>query len=173
MTEWSVTLGFAHHLAKDTLTDRIDDLLEAMAPYHAAASFDAHGVSVQFTVEAASVGKAIDAGLTVLLKALQEVGIKADGIFGAQAQTMEHLAAEQDLPNYPDLIGVAELAEILGVSRQRASELARTGSGFPRPLRFLASGPIWDKAMIARYVQHWDRRPRGRPKKAAQVSAYA
>ncbi len=164
-TEWSVSLGFGHQVPAKDLADRVDDLLEAMAPYHAAASYDAHGITVQFTIEAPSHGAAMEQGSVALDEALGKAGIENAGIFVAQAQTMEHLAAEQEQSNMPELIGVTELAQLLGVTRQRASELARTGSGFPRPLRFLASGPVWDKATIMRYVDRWERRPRGRPKR--------
>jgi hypothetical protein len=167
MIEWSVSLGFAHRVPANELTDRVDDLLEALAPQHAAASYDGHGITVQLTVTATSFLKAEEEALTVLLLALRKAGIGNDGIFGAQAQTMEQLAREQEASNMPELIGVTELAQLLGVTRQRASELARTGSGFPRPLTFLASGPVWDKSTILRYVDQWERRPRGRPKRVS------
>lgn len=165
MTEWSVSLGFGHQVPVKELPDRIDDLLEALAPYHAAASYDAHGITVQFTIEGRAWRDAAEQGSIVLENAMRKAGIENTGVFVAQAQTMEHLAQEQDQPNKPELIGVMELAKMLGVTRQRASELARTDSGFPRPMTFLASGPVWDKATIMRYVDRWERRPRGRPKR--------
>ena len=53
----------------------------------------------------------------------------------------------------PPLAGVAEVAKMLGVSRQRVSQLAKT-SGFPGPLADLAAGPVWD----ARDVEEWAKR---------------
>ena len=171
MTEWSVTLGFEHAIPSDQITNKVDDLLEEMAPHHAAASFKDNSMTMQFTVGAQSVRAALDKGLMILLEALHEAGIKDRGVFAASAQLMERLDQELSMPNAPELIGVTELARLLKVSRQRASELARTGSGFPRPIAFLASGPVWDKSMIARYVAGWERRPKGRPKKAAMIPA--
>ncbi len=171
MTEWSVTLGFGHTIPGDQMTNKIDDLLEELAPVHAAASFKDRALTVQLTVKASSVRSAMDKGLTILLEALREVGIKDKGIFAGSAQMMERLDQELSLSNAPELVGVTELGRLLKVTRQRASELARTGSGFPRPIAFLASGPVWDKAMIARYVQHWERRPRGRPRKIEMAPA--
>jgi hypothetical protein len=63
-------------------------------------------------------------------------------------------------------VGVAELAELLSVSKQRASELARK-SDFPRPVSQLASGPIWRLSAILRYSRQWRRQP-GRPKKRVE-----
>lgn len=59
------------------------------------------------------------------------------------------------------LLGVAELAELLGVSRQRASELA-TQSNFPSPVAQLTATPVWDKATIGNFLKEWKRTP-GRP----------
>jgi hypothetical protein len=73
----------------------------------------------------------------------------------------ERFDAELDQPNTPDLVGIAELAELVGVTRQRASALARR-PGFPEPLAELASGPVWDLRMVERFVRGWSRKP-GRP----------
>jgi prophage regulatory protein len=41
-----------------------------------------------------------------------------------------------------DLVGVTEIGEMLGVSRQRADQLSRT-EGFPEPIGTIAAGRIW------------------------------
>ncbi len=68
-------------------------------------------------------------------------------------------------PTYPDLLGVSELAGLLGVSRQRASELAHS-THFPSPTAELASGPVWFANNVQRFVHDWKREP-GRPRKMA------
>lgn len=60
-------------------------------------------------------------------------------------------------------VGVAEVADILGVSKQRVSEL-RGGPGFPEPVTELAAGPVWRLSTLQRFVAEWPRRP-GRPSK--------
>lgn len=42
-----------------------------------------------------------------------------------------------------ELVGVSELAGLLGVSRQRASVVAKEDDA-PKPLAQLASGPVWN-----------------------------
>lgn len=51
-----------------------------------------------------------------------------------------------------ELAGVAEIAELLGVTRQRVHQLAKT-PGFPKPLAELSAGAIWDRAE----VENWAR----------------
>jgi predicted DNA-binding transcriptional regulator AlpA len=44
--------------------------------------------------------------------------------------------------SFPELMGAAEVAELLGVSRQRVNQLAQ-GGDFPRPVAVLHAGRIW------------------------------
>ena len=53
-----------------------------------------------------------------------------------------------------DLMGVYEIAELLGVTRQRVDELSRTHEDFPEPEATLASGRIWRRSEI----EAWARR---------------
>jgi hypothetical protein len=41
-----------------------------------------------------------------------------------------------------DLVGVTEIGDLLGVSRQRADQLSRL-EGFPEPVAVLSAGRIW------------------------------
>jgi hypothetical protein len=68
-------------------------------------------------------------------------------------------------------MGVAELADLLGVSRQRASTISKH-QDFPAPVSRLAQGPVWDTAVIQAWATTWRRkraasprggRPRTRP----------
>jgi predicted DNA-binding transcriptional regulator AlpA len=55
------------------------------------------------------------------------------------------------------LVGVAEIASMLGVSRQRVDRLIRTDPQFPAPAAVLTAGRVWDTEA----VRDWARR-RGR-----------
>lgn len=50
------------------------------------------------------------------------------------------------------LMGLTEIAELLGVTRQRAHQLAAT-YGFPEPLARLAVGPIWSRKDVERWAR--------------------
>jgi predicted DNA-binding transcriptional regulator AlpA len=67
------------------------------------------------------------------------------------------------------VVGIAEIAEMLGVSKQRASELGGQDN-FPRPMATLRSGRVWRRADIERFAKDWKRKP-GNPHGWKQVNA--
>lgn len=50
------------------------------------------------------------------------------------------------------LAGLTEIAEMLGVTRQRASQLAASKE-FPKPLDRIAAGPVWRRDTVERWVK--------------------
>ncbi|MFN2504268.1 MAG: hypothetical protein ABR540_08565 [Acidimicrobiales bacterium] len=86
-----------------------------------------------------------------------------------EALSPEELRRQNAAPSLPELVGVGEVAEMLGVTRQRASGLARS-STFPPPLADLKAGPVWARASVERFVEQWHRTP-GR--RAASVASAA
>lgn len=50
------------------------------------------------------------------------------------------------------LLGVTEIGDLLGVSRQRAAQLAAS-KGFPKPLDRLASGPVWKRQAVEKWAR--------------------
>lgn len=58
------------------------------------------------------------------------------------------------------LVGVAEIAEMLGVSRQRVDAISRTHEDFPAPEAELASGRIWLRKEIEAWARRSGRIPR-------------
>lgn len=52
-----------------------------------------------------------------------------------------------------ELVGAAELSEMLGVSRQRVDALARSRLDFPRPIAEIRAGRIWLKADIEEWAR--------------------
>jgi len=63
----------------------------------------------------------------------------------------------------PDhLVSVTEIAEILGVSRQRVNQLIKSHSDFPAPEAELAIGRVWRRDQIERWDREHPRQP-GRP----------
>lgn len=55
------------------------------------------------------------------------------------------------------LMGMHEIAVLLGVSRQRVDELSRTHEAFPQPVARLQSGRIWLRDDIEAWAQQTGR----------------
>jgi predicted DNA-binding transcriptional regulator AlpA len=50
------------------------------------------------------------------------------------------------------LMGTAEVAKLLGVSRQRVNQLSHRDD-FPEPVARLAAGPVWQTVDIERWAR--------------------
>jgi predicted DNA-binding transcriptional regulator AlpA len=61
-------------------------------------------------------------------------------------------------PMTQDLIGVAEVAEILGVSRQRVHQLVQSEADFPKPEAVISAGRIWLRPAIEEWAGQHPRR---------------
>ena len=60
-----------------------------------------------------------------------------------------------------DLVGVAEIAEMLGVSRQRVHQIIKRDESFPGPVAELSAGKIW----LLADIEAWQRQVgRGDPR---------
>lgn len=62
----------------------------------------------------------------------------------------------------PELLAATDVAEVLGVSRQRVHQLHSEHADFPAPYARLGSGPIWTRPVIEAFGRRWTRKP-GRP----------
>jgi len=61
------------------------------------------------------------------------------------------------------LVGLSEIATMLGVSRQRAGQIVRDYDDFPPPVAELASGRIWETPAVEAWAKAHPVRPPGRP----------
>lgn len=166
MTSWTVRLD-AHTIYP--LTDeQVGTLLERLEPYGGALAVDGSGRLEEVTMSiddapdpleaAAAAGAALDVATANL-----NGEILGTLLTGVEVITWAEDDRRLAQPAYPELVGVTELAQLLGVSRQRASELQKR-PGFPAPVQILAAGPVWPRAWIERFVGTWERKP-GRPRK--------
>jgi hypothetical protein len=149
--------------------DRLDDLLEFLAPSGSVIGSPDEPLDgksrygADITVEANGPAEAIERAIGMLNWAAEKAGLPIWPVVRVEAKTDEELDVELAQPAFPELIGVSELAELEGTSRQRASYLARSES-FPAPLARLNSGPVWAKPSVRRFLDAWRRKP-GRPVK--------
>ena len=122
-------------------------------------------VGATLAVEADSA----EAALALAVSTFRAASEKAMGgdvvVVSVEAKTAEEADRElAEAPKHLDLVGTKEIAEMLGVTKQRVSDLSRSEK-FPSPVAHPAVGRIWTRSSIGHFLEEWDRRP-GRPSKA-------
>ena len=92
--------------------------------------------------------------------------------FRAEVILFDDMVAEQEGrqikggPHLPGYVGVSEIAELLGLSRQRVYQILNAPrSRFPQPAAQLSRGALWNRDEVERWAER--DRPSGRPKAAA------
>jgi hypothetical protein len=166
MSEWSVaiTVGAPVSGLRDSDVTAVAEELTELAPV---ISVGAEAATIRVAVEGVAVDDALALALARVDCALEEVAWPRD-VRHVEATEWSEFERSLEEPTYPDLVGITEIADFLGTSRQRASELARS-QRFPSPLAELAAGPVWFKPTIAKFVAEWDRKP-GRPRSKTTVT---
>jgi len=53
----------------------------------------------------------------------------------------------------PNLMGLAEIASLLGISRQRADIIVKTNRAFPEPIAVLSAGRIWERQSVEAWAR--------------------
>lgn len=171
MREDAMTTWHAHTVAVAPpgadpidLDKHADTVMEYLEPYHGVTTIGEHRVTLSFTLDDIDAGTTpTDHALAVTHQILDGSGLGDWTITHVEVKTEDELDAELARPTFPELVGVTEAAEILGVSKQRVSWLAKNHPRFPRPAIELAAGPVWYRPAIDKWLETWDRKP-GRPK---------
>ncbi|HEX2059053.1 MAG TPA: hypothetical protein VHI71_11885 [Actinomycetota bacterium] len=161
MRQWSVAVtvdGDGIGGRAEDLAAVIADTLSELAP---AIAISGGAVTVRVAMKESDVEDAVASGVGEVRRALASAGLSAE-VRDVQATEWATFEERLEEPTYPELVGITEIADLLGTSRQRASELARSPK-FPTPLADLAAGPVWLKPTVARFLREWDRKP-GRPR---------
>lgn len=167
MKDWSVFIQTTHALNISKADEIADELVDLLKPHGGTASYDSQTLAARFDVRATDPEAALTKAHRILGAALRKAGFTAESnVIAVEVESVEEMDRRLQESNVPSLVGIAEVAGTLGVSKQRASELSRQSS-FPRPLATLAAGPVWDRHAIARFLDRWPRRRTGRPRKQA------
>lgn len=164
---WTVYLKTAG--AGGLSDDDIDRLLDAVGPHHGAVSGGEGSYSLQMDASGETAFEALRAARETLERIADRLDLPDWPVVHAEVMTVAEQQADLARLGLPSLVGVAEVADILGVSKQRASTLAREHGDFPAPAVKLASGPVWYEAGVRGFLERWERRP-GR-RKAATASS--
>ena len=150
------------------LRERLSDLMFKYGDRGLAFSQGQGRYTMRFTVEGENPTDAITDAMEVVYKAANECDLPQWPVIKAEVTEWDEFERELDRPTYPPVLGISEIGEQLGVSRQRASQIARRRD-FPRPYAVLACGPVWLEPNVRRFVDNWDRKPEG-PRKVPAVN---
>ncbi len=116
--------------------------------------------------ETTTLPRVADLGVKLFIRACEAASLSRAHKGIARVNVMPAIYAQLDANSSSEqLLGIAEIASLLGVSRQRVYEL-RAKPQFPRPVAELAAGPVWARSAVEAFLGRWDRRP-GRPKRAS------
>ena len=154
--DWVITYTFDVE-PSDKALDQLADDLEAVD----ASVARLLGIGV-------SVAVYVDGHLPMMVAAEKMVGdiravVHSEPV-GVSAIRESMHAANAESPTMPELMSAAEIAEELGVARQRVHQL-RSTAAFPAPLAELRGGAVWGAAAVRKFNAEWRRTP-GRPPRA-------
>ena len=150
----------------DVSDSRVSDFADMLAPFGAVTSVDHFRWAVQITIAADTALDAAQSGTTTTLVAASQCRFPDWPIERLEVVDVDRRDAELAMSNFPDLVGTTEVADLLGVSRQRIHELRKAGR-FPQPMVELSGVPIWLRAAIVAFDEGWERKV-GRPRAIAQ-----
>ncbi|MCV7220837.1 helix-turn-helix transcriptional regulator [Mycolicibacterium elephantis] len=151
--DWVITYAFDLDPTDEMMEQWTDDLesvdaLVARRP----------GVGVNVTVYGDGHLPMLAAGEKMMSEVTSVINAELVGVSIAR-ETLHAVLAES--PTMPELMSAAEIAEELGVARQRVHQL-RSMPSFPAPLAELRGGAVWDASAVRKFHATWARKP-GRP----------
>lgn len=154
--------------------DTIDTLFYVLEPWGVAAvstsADDPYWWATQVTVPAPDFDRAL-AFVPVILEA---VAAECPGMVTA-VEVADQVTAEahEAARAFPELVGSAEVAGLLGVTKQRVHQLVQRGEAnvppVPAPVAVLAGGAVWRRNDWLLFLEAWPRRS-GRPRKSDAVA---
>lgn len=125
-------------------------------------------LTTTLTLPAESLGAA-------MLAAARKITAVAPGqVVMASAAEVDEFDRQMEFINQrSELVGMSEVAELLGLSRQRVNEMVRDRNDVPMPVVRLKAGPVWRKSDWSTFQSGWQRKPGKRAKKVTVAPAAA
>lgn len=160
MTTYRTTIV---HTTPNPTTEQLTTITTALDGAPIVTADPATGITITHTVTANSITDALNTAAYNAGDALAKAGLGAPG--GPVSVTVSEAAwhtAQTVAPGMPGTVNITDIASILNVSQQRASQLADDPT-FPAPLNPGARPRLWDETAIRAFAKR-PRRP-GRPRK--------
>lgn len=152
--DWYVCITFS---ATTELPDNVGvDIAERLADYHAVPAVGSLGGTLNITIEAENAFAATNI-VPRVMDAISNLTHTVD-ITGVEVRSEEEMDKYLDSMEFPELVGLTEIAEMAGVSRQRANTLVKQQT-FPVPIVTVAAGQFRLKAAVENWLSTWERKP--------------
>jgi hypothetical protein len=140
------------------VSNHVEKLEAQLLDQGVSVTYDDRRYGAQFFVDAADAGEALGSAQESFSQAAEVAQLPEWPVARAAVLTSSEFVREIVEPASPVYLGIAELAERLHVSRQRASQIAKSQQ-FPPPVARLRSGPIWVEPAVERFIARWIRQP--------------
>jgi hypothetical protein len=157
MMKWTCTVEAVNDTYIGDVQDLSETVLARLGGHPGSVAFGDRRIVASFTVDARLVMQATEKAQKTWNQALDD-----QLAWSIVSVSVRRADQPDDLPGLPQLLGVAEVAKRLDVSKQRAAERDCDHRLFPPPLAELASGPVWTAWQIGSFQRSWTRKP-GRP----------
>ena len=134
---------------------RVASLATALDRYSAVVSMraDRAGYGATLSLDGPiDASGAVDAAVRIFTEQARAAELPDWPVVRVEALTFSAHDAEVGERNFPDLVGVIEIARELGITRQRAIKLTKQ-QGFPEPVALLASGSVWTRPSLDRFIE--------------------
>jgi predicted DNA-binding transcriptional regulator AlpA len=164
---WAVT--------EDAITALVDRLADHGGSVSGGPGYDSWGatVSIEFSPTEFFAPRGAALAATIATDLIQDLGMEVGLPRGdvVRAEAVRADVADEDLerPPFPEVVTAPEVAEILGITRQRVHTLAAQNKDFPPAIR-VGSVRCWYRAAIEQFKDEWTRQggwPKGRSRKAS------
>ncbi len=165
---WSVTIEAEDPSSSVDVNDEaLERFVAALEPHAGVVTGSGRRYGATLDVpKALDAPAAIAAASKIFRDIARSVELPEWTVVAARALTHDEQDRELARPLMPELVGVNEAAKILGVTRQRISQLMKASNPvFPRPLQVLKATPVWTTSQIERFGELWVRKS-GRPARA-------
>jgi hypothetical protein len=144
--------------------DQVAALATALDQYSAVVSMreDRAGYGATLSIDGPlDASGAVDTCVRIFVEHARAAALPEWPVVRVEALTFSEQDADVGDADIPELVGVTEIARQLGISRQRATKLTKM-QGFPEPIAALASGSVWTRSSLDRFIEERTRKP-GRP----------
>ncbi len=142
-TEWTVTIEGRPAKVVDP-----EDVLDGLAEFSPAVQYGNGLLSTTATKRANSPMEAYDFIYEALNPLTGKLVIEL-----VEIKTTERQDRDLEIQNLPELVGLAEIAEMAHTTRQRVFQMT-ANRGFPFPVMELRSGRLWNKSAVQSYLEN-------------------